>query len=381
MMIALFLAIYVVILPDQEKAELLGEESYPGTFIGSENIGSPKLAFRPLLSDSPGLVKPYLQDVYQKNLASVNLFSLADQQYDTVTNNLHLESSTFSSDKAKYSFSLDNFEDLRDLKLLFFVVSSEGEMTIKLNGAKILSGEITSEMLPVVLPRSLLGETNELEFEVERPSLFQFVSSNEYLLKDVVLIKEYLVQNNYEARQFVLDEEDLRDLNHMSLLFRLNCMTYNEEGRIKVLLNGILVHDSLAVCDAGVTEVDFSPSDLVIGRNVLEFFVDKGQYVLENPVVESDYSQKEFYKSYFTLNPNDVMDILNGADVMLEAGFFNDGLLKSGVFIVNGYPVEFSTSRGDFVTDLNGLVYEGQNVITVVPDTVFEIVTLDIFLA
>ena len=77
----------------------------------------------------------------------------------------------------------------------------------------------------------------------------------------------------------------------------------------------------------------------------------------------------------------DIFEVVNGADVVLQARFTNDGYIKAGTFFVNGYPVDFDTNRNEFITDLNGLIYEGQNVITVVPDTTFEMVTFDVFLA
>ncbi|MBT3865559.1 hypothetical protein HOF78_00465 [Candidatus Woesearchaeota archaeon] len=382
MMIALLLVLYVVMLPEGEKLELMGEGgvALPGQGVPLEN-GRLLEPSHLLLSDSPGLMKPFLYDVTQRNLASVNLFSLEEQNYESVANNLNLESSVFKSDQVDFVFTVNDLNNLRDIKLLFFVIEGEGELVVKLNGAKILSGEVTNEMLPLTLPSSMIGDVNTLTFEVKRPSLFQFISSNEYVLKDVVLIKNYLVQNNYEARQFVLSNSELSDINHMSLLYRLNCMTVNENGRIRLMLNGKIVHDALSVCDAGITEVDFSLTDLIEGRNVLEFTVDAGQYVLENPIIEIDYTQQDYYRYYFIMEVPDIFEVVNGADVVLQARFTNDGYIKAGNFFVNGYPVNFDTNRDEFVTNLNGLIYEGQNVITVVPDTTFEMVTLDVFLA
>ncbi len=382
MLIALFLLIYTILLPENEKHEIMGEPNvgYTGQGASLED-GNVIIPSSVLLSDNPGLMKPFLYDITQRNLASVNLFSLEEQKYESLANNIHLESSVFKIDKSEFIFTVEDLNSLRDIKLLFFVIEGEGELLVKLNGAKILSGDVTNEMLPLILPRSMIGDVNTLTIEVKKPSVFQFVSSNEYVLKDVVLIKSYLIQNNYEARQFVLSDSELSDINHMSLLYRLNCMTVNDKGRIKLMLNGRIIHDALTVCDAGITEIDFSLADLMEGRNVLEFTVDKGQYVLENPLIEIDYAQQDYYRYYFVMEVPDIYEVVNGADVVLQARFTNEGYIKAGTFFVNGYPVEFDTNRNEFVTDLNGLIYEGQNVITVVPDTTFEMVTLDVFLA
>ena len=76
---------------------------------------------------------------------------------------------------------------------MFFIIESEGEMTISLNGFKILNGEVTSDMLPIELPRSLIKKTNRLIIEVDKPSMFEFMFKDHYSLKDVTLIKTFVV--------------------------------------------------------------------------------------------------------------------------------------------------------------------------------------------
>jgi hypothetical protein len=158
-------------------------------------------------------------------------------------------------------------------------------------------------------------------------------------------------------------------------------MSLNANGRIIVAVNGKPVHDALAVCDAGMTEIDFSLMDLVEGRNIIEFMIDKGQYIFENVIVEGDYSQDEFKKYYFMLQVPDMESVLHGATVTLQARFLNDGLRKAGAFYVNGYPVYFDTHFDEFLGDISGIVYEGQNVITIVPNSAFEMITLDVFIS
>jgi hypothetical protein len=388
MMLALFLVVYIILLPKQDKMEMMGEvpvydgynQGQGGVPYGPGSIG-PGQETRNLFSDVPGFMKPFVQGIIQKNLASVSLYSVANQEFETLAANLHIKSSLVSKDKSQFIFSINDFEELQQVKLLFFVANSDGEMEVKVNGIKIMSGEIDSSMLPVTLPKSILGQVNKITFEVESPGLFQFMSTNGYTLKDVVLVKEYINQNNYELRQFVLTEQELYDLKSMTLVFRPNCMSVTDIGRLGIKINGKIIHDAQVVCDAGVAAIDFSPLDLIAGRNIIEFFVDKGQYTLENVLVEGDYTQADFYKAHFVLSPPDMNAILKGADVVLQARFINDGYRKEGTFYVNGFPVHFDTSSSEFITDLNGIVYEGQNIITIVPDFPFEMITLDIFLA
>lgn len=377
MMIALFLIVYAILLPSSEKEAIYnnqpGNVVFPvGNNYGNYDSGRPSKNF---FSDSPGYLKPFYDDVFQKNLASVNLYSVEQQDFENLANNIHLE----SGDKVDFVFRVDNLNELQDVQLLFFVASGSGEMNVELNGISILSGEVTSDLLPITLPKSMIGEMNKLTFKVKSSGFFGIFSNNDYVLKDIVLVRNYLTKNNYEVRQFVLSPREYFDLNRMSMYFMLNCFK-DEDGRLGIRLNGNVVHDALTVCDAGITEVDFAYGDLVEGRNVLEFLIDKGQYTLENVVVEVDFSQAGYYKDYFIVDPVDYEFMNAGADVVLQARFIG-GNRNEGTFYVNGFPVYFDTSLSEFTTNLNGLIYEGQNVITIVPDTAFEMVALDIFLA
>ncbi len=384
MMLALFLTIYVVLLPTQEKQAMMGEPiTPPGMYTndGVPSLGGYGEGYGNIFSDSPGFLQPYAVALLQRDLASISLYSSEEKEYETLAANVHIESTLVSKDKAEFIFDIDDTTTLQDVKLLFFVVDAKGEMTITVNGIKVLSGEITSDLLPVTIPKSVIGQVNRVTFEVKAPGLFAFMSKNTYTLKDVVVIKTFLRENSYEIRQFVLTEQELYDLNRMSLIFRPNCLKVTETGRLGIRLNGKLVHDAEIVCDAGVAEIDFSPMDLIAGRNILEFAIDKGEYTLENVVVEGDYSSAEFYKGHFTLGPAEMDAVQQGANIVLRARFVNDGYRKQGTFYVNGFPVYFDSSSIEFTTDLNGIGYQGENVISIVPDTPLEVVALDIFLA
>ncbi|MDP3917310.1 MAG: hypothetical protein Q8Q42_03415 [Nanoarchaeota archaeon] len=379
MMIALFLIIYAIILPSSEKEAIYNDQ--PGNAVfpagNSMNYGGTYGGGKPLMnffSDSPGYMKPFFNEVFQKSLASINLYSVEQQGFETLANNIQLE----NGDKVDFVFRVDNLNELQDAQLLFFVAGGDGELNVKLNGISILSGEVTSEMLPINLPKSMIGEMNRLTFEANSSGFFGIFSNNGYLLKDVIVARNYVTRNNYEIRQFVLSSQEYYNLNHMAMYFMLNCFR-DENGRLAIRLNGNLIHDALTVCDAGVTEVDFAYGDLIEGRNVLEFLVDRGQYILENVVIEVDFSQAGYYKEYFTLNSADYQLLNAGANIILQARFLG-GNKNAGTFYVNGFPVYFDTSLPEFTADLNGLVYDGKNVITIIPDTAFEMVALDIFL-
>src|SRR3989344_3761455 len=102
-----------------------------------------------------------------------------------------------------------------------------------------------------------------------------------------------------------------------------------------VRLNNRVISEGQIVCDAGQISIDFAPFDLVDGRNILEFLVDRGQYTLEKIYVEEILGGMKIPGYFFTLQVNDIQRILGGAHVLLDLKFLDDGLRKVGTIYVN----------------------------------------------
>jgi len=378
MILAVILIAFVIMLPSSEKEAVFGDL---GPIDSITPGGSSGTGFKNVLSESPGLMTPFHQEIIQRPLASVNLFAVESQDIEALATNLKLESSIFIEDEKEFIFKINDPENLEEVKLLFFLVENDGEFTVEVNGFEIFNGELTSEMIPIVIPKSYLKKNNRIVLRVERPAFYNFMFTDTYVLKDVSLVMNYMIENKYEQRHFVLSESELKNLNKITLYYLLNCQTINQNTNILIRLNSKPVHDALLVCDAGVTGIDFNIGDLVEGRNVLEFNIDKGSYVLEQVLIEGDVAKEDFEKYYFTLQVADINALIHGAYATLEMKFLNDGFRKAGAIYVNGFPVYFDVAGADFVVDIDGLVYEGENTLVIVPNTAFEMLALNVFLS
>ena len=383
MLIAIFMIVYVILLPEGQKESVFlpsgSEEPWITGAGGPTGIGGP--SFKNLISESPGLLLPFSQKMIQKPLASVSLFSTTSQDTESLGASFDLASSVFGKESKEFLFKVDDLNSLEEIRLMFFVLRGDGELVVRLNGVEVLSGEITSEMLPITLPKNYIKKINRLEFEVISPGFFKFMFRNRYVLKDVSLVKDYVVENVVEQRTFILSPTERRNLNRLTLYYILNCFTLEEQGRLGIKLNGKMIHDGLVVCDAGFSSIDLNPMEMVEGRNVLEFGIDKGKYNLEQVLLEGDVAQDEFPKYDFIVQVPDMQSIFRGAHVTLQLKFLNDGFRKAGAVYVNGYPIYFDTNGNEVIEDVSGLVYEGQNTVVIVPQTAFETTALLAFLS
>lgn len=379
MLIALFLVVYIILLPVGEKEKLVGIPPVVGQPPGGLGPGG-QVTSGLFLSESPGIVYPLANQVIARPLASVNLFSFTDVGGEGLASSVTVKKSAFSEQSKKLRFLARDLASIQAAQLLFLVKEGDGDLIILLNGEEIYRGQPTTEDLPLPLPQALLQQTNTLEFRVSGPG-FNIFKTNTYVLKDVQVFFKNLIENRREERTFVLTRAERQYLRHATLYFIINCFTVQEQGRLVVYVNQKVVSDGLVVCDAGPIGVDLDPRDLIEGKNVIQFEIDQGKYVLEQIVFEKDVGQIDTPRYVFTVQVADLQAVAAGRPILLEMIFPPDGLRKIGAVYVNGFPVYVDTIEPRFVYEITGLVGPGTNIVRIVPAVPFEIASLNIGIA
>ncbi len=379
-MLVLFLIVYIILLPEADKDRLINDPSRLGQDYGSyypSDDYAPSSRGRNLLSEDPGFLTPLHQATIQP-LGAVRLYSVAEKIGETLASSLEVRRGFFSRSDRDIVFRLDDLQELRDASLLFFPNEPRGDLIIYLNDEEIFNAPASSNDVPLHLPIYLLGKVNRLTFSVSSPGL-NFFQSNHYLLENLQLVKDYQREHVAEARSFVVSPQEFDSYTQFRLVYQMNCFTVTDSGTLQIILNGKVVAESLIVCDARETTVDLDPALLENGRNVLEFFVDRGQYVLEDLVLERFSGAAQHREYTFPLQLADLAGLDAGAHVFLSLRFVHDGLRKDATFFVNGFPVYVDTFDEYFEYDITPFVSEGRNVIRIVPYTPTNIVSMDVY--
>ncbi len=380
--IALFIMIYIILLPEGDKQALINDPGSLGQSTPSYPGIEPNIrgnTFRILLSETPGIVYPLTNQIIDKPLASINLFSISDTRTEGLASRILVKSSSFSDTTKDLRFTIRDIQHLESAALLFLAKEQQGNLIIQLNGEEIFTGEVSSDDLPLQLPRTLLRQTNTLTFSVDSPGINIF-TTNLYDLKDIQLITKSKIQNNREVRTFVLNTKERGSLQRLALFYFVNCFTRNEDGRLTVVLNGRVIQEGLVVCDAGQVAIDIQDIDVVEGRNVLEFLIDKGKYTLEQVVIQQETGHQQAQKFFFTLQIEDINRLIAGGFVNLELKFLRDGLRKTGTIFINGVPIYIDTYDDFFGYNITPYITEGINIIRIVPDIPLDIVSMDVIL-
>lgn len=376
LVIALLIVAYILLLPESEKEKFAGP---PTELVTPPAKESPifRSGFRVLLTESPGILHPPIDEVFTKPLASVNLFSTVESKLESITSTITVSSSLFGTEEKKVTFRINEQDTIASASLLLFTSDTENRIMIKLNGNEVFNDLPAATNLPIQLPISQLRATNTLEFSVEKPRLF---GTNKAILRNVQLNLKVLRENNREARTFILNRAEQATLQGLTLYYVVNCFTVQENGRLLIRLNSQIISDNLIVCDAGEVSLDLPPQDILEGRNILEFEIDRGRYVLERVLIEGSTGQRRIQNYFFTVQLQDIQILNAGARVFLEMQFRNDGLRKIGTIFINGFPVYIDAFSDRFDIEVTDFITDGRNVLRIIPSVPFDVINMNVVL-
>src|SRR3989344_1201179 len=200
-LIALFMALYLLFLPQKERLELLGENQTNET--GTQRTqGQGTLTQGLLLSQSPGSLKPFEKDTNTHDIDAVNLYVRAEPITIDLANSLTISKSLFSENKRELRFNIDDLNNLDQVTLFFLVNNAKGNLIISLNDVEIYNNKAQG-LKSVTLPVDLIQKTNKLTFTVSSPG-FNIFAKNSYTLSEIKVRESFEITNTKEQRTFTL---------------------------------------------------------------------------------------------------------------------------------------------------------------------------------
>ena len=272
LLLGLFLAIYVLLLPPADREALLYN-----TTTQDKNNQETTASETLILEQSPGLLKPTQEDEIMHEIGSINLYSKEEPKITDLSSSLYLEKSFTSQIKRNFVLSVNDLENLDTVSLIFITTESKGNLIITLNGI-ILYDSKTSGLANIILPKDLLQETNNLEFSVSSPGLNIF-GRNKYSLSSIKIRESYELTNTRESRDFILSDQETGDAE---LKFFLYCNTPEQGARLRMFLNNKEIKNEVISCMSAERKMDIKNDDLEEGTNTLMFQIDKGDYIFND---------------------------------------------------------------------------------------------------
>ena len=380
LLIALFIILYMLLIPPSERSNLLNRTSdLGGKNVG--NIGTSGDSVKTLLLESPGLVSDIKEDKSIRHINPVNIFVKYEPSIKTISNSLTIEKGSFNQQDQTIFFDVDSLDNIRRAILTFAVQENSGRLTIKLNGNVIFDQEIEDTSLQIInLPTSVLTNKNELVFSVNGPGA-AFWRTNKYLLQDIKVKEEYEIYNARESRTFVLAKDELENIKKSRLDYSVYCNSVDvKDTGFRMYLNDKLLLSEIITCGSGQRGTEITFDKFKEGENELIFVIDDGDYLINDIKLTNELKKSETRTYFFNINSKDFFDTQDGLkDVFLQMSFDKDGSKISEIWI-NDFVIYMNTDTDSFSENISDLIEEGQNFIRILPSNEFLIRSLRISL-
>lgn len=379
LLITLFLIVYLVLLPDSAREDVLkGRNISFDKFDNNGNNNEDNNAEKTvLLLREPGVVLPPGKNEVKKDFASINLMESSQKNARKLADKITVSRTLFNNNYKDVDFEIKDSSDLEDLSLFFNVIEQKGGLIIELNGNVIFEGVLDINDIPINLPVGSLSRINKLRFIAENPG-WALLSTNTYVIRDIELVKESSIVNKQELRKFEIARAEA--ISDSKLEFFVNCIEINrDQGILKVFLNRRNVFLSKIVCDASQASFDIPKDYFTDGTNYLTFEIDKGSYIIEQIRLKYKFDEGFNPQYFFTIDSDQFDDIKNGdAKVKLKMKFDNDEDRKRAEIRVNSGSVFLDQNDDKFEKDISKYIEEGENFIKIFAKDEFNIVLLEV---
>jgi hypothetical protein len=357
---------YILFLPPEERKSLLDENAL--TTPGENSIGSK------LLDVAPGRLTFTEKSVIDHSIPNIYLESARESVILAQENPFTIYKGLFGEQRKRIVFSIDNLNNLNGAILGFSAPYRKGILTVTLNGMPVFENAVPVQNLPpVVLPKSLLRETNELEFFVQG----SWIQRKKFELSDIKVVGELTDAARQRAESsFTISPTEFDNLESAYLDFFPIC-DQRTAGIMAGNLNGRLLFATSPACDS-LNRQDVFKEDLVEGKNTISFQIDRGSYRIEQVRLRTTLKPVQSYIQYFDVKQslfNDVLD--KKRKVILKLEFVNDGQTKRADVSINGKLMSLDQKTNVFERDVSLAVREGNNYLEIRPLSEMNIVRVE----
>jgi hypothetical protein len=364
-LIAIFIILYVLLLPQAEREDLLK--------ISNKTSGSARINLseegKVLLTEFPGKVIAHDRLTSTKRINPIRLYTRFDDKLTTLANTLSISNSYFSDSPEMLEFNIGDTANLENVLLFIFVREGEGILSIKLNSQTVFEAETGSKQEIIELPINLIRKNNMLQFSVKDSSLF----GNKYILSDIQIRERKLIENTNARRSFVLSSSELANLKEAALNYFISCIR-DDDGQININLNDNELFRDFIVCDAGQSSLDINTEDFFSGTNIISFEIDRGEYSIEGIELGMEFAEGRFPSYDFELSDDEYDEVISKDKRLIIALKFPDRTERhEGVATINSGRISFNTLDDNYSRDISRLIRRGSNAIKIIPQRDFEI--------
>jgi hypothetical protein len=370
--IAGLLIMFIILIPPQDRADLLGEDT-PGSHSSTDEIED-ALIEENLLIENPGRIDYLAQKELEHPLPVVNIYTKTESKVLAEKNVANTKEAVFTNEVANFNFNVPSLENSESFLLSFNINAAKGNLIISLNGEDIFNSPILEgNVQPIKLPKNLLKDVNELIFSSSSPGL-AFWATNEANLDQIKIVADVTsVEAQSSKNIFLVSETEKKNIEKVILKFQPNC-NQEDVGKLIISINGNEIYNALPECDLKMVPIEFSADLVYQGENEVIFSTNKGTYLLSHILIKSDLKELDFPTYYFELSQEQYESVKdNNLRVRLEMNFVDLIVNKEGEVIFNGHSDHFDTKEISYVADLSDDIVKGNNAIKIQPKKTLDV--------
>nr|MBA4405359.1 hypothetical protein [Nanoarchaeum sp.] len=361
--IALFIIIYLLLMPACDRCMLLKHENCQNLCGEQQTLGQ-------VLYDKPGMVS--MKDSFSHELEPVTLYMKVDPENEVLADSLTVSRGFFGTTDQDILFEIDDLDNLNSVYLAFKSVESKGTLSIELNGHVIFSEEIDGvEAKQIQLPNTYLEHNNNLKIYTSSSTFWQ---TSAYEIKSLELKKEFQIVQHTQTRVFSISNRELDALQSSSLQYSIVCNSADDQTLLKIFLNDKEIHSGFLNCESIDDSVVIESQELQVGENDISFIIDGGNFILSPVKVVNDLNQ-EIYPSYSFDIGEGVYDSAENYYLSLK---MND-VVKKAKIVLNGHDIVLDSEDNFFERDITTYVKKTNNFLEIIPENEFQINELKVW--
>lgn len=370
--ITILIVLYILFMPPEERAELLGENK-------TVTPGVPTTGNLTLLSEMPGRLDYIAQRELEHTIPTLNLRLWTEGLEMKTVDSLYVKKSLIGETKTNLTFRIASPADSKNIMLNFYVTQAKGRLIINLNGHEVFNREMSLGNIEPIKLDEWIAADNTLQFTVSSPGI-AFWASNRYALENILITADVTQRAAQESKNiFIVTATEKTNLESASLRFLPYC-EIGKVGKLIVTLNSYEVYSAVPDCNTPVN-IDFAPYYLLSGENTLKFKTDLGNYILEQIRVKSKLRALEYPTYYFELSEEQYNAVQNNqSNINVYLRFVDDLEYKQGKILVNGHTAGIDQKDIDFEKNINSWIVRGNNAVKIVPERTLDIAELKVLL-
>ncbi|MBI4440236.1 hypothetical protein HY638_04665 [Candidatus Woesearchaeota archaeon] len=367
--------LYILAIPQKDRDVILDGNSGTTTIVSSGSSANTTL-----LKEAVGTIEDRDLDKGEHDIPSFTLFQTAGAKVLKKVPSFQVRNGIFDFSPREVRFSTPDASLTSNVLLSFSVSKAQGTLIIKLNGNNIFEGGLEgSAPQPISLSKEDLKDENVLEFSVSGVG-WKFWTTNQYQVDEFLITADISDKSRQSSRSvFFVSRKEFDNLETSSFRFNPECSPSNV-GILDVQLNSRPLFSGVPDCGT-VNKVEFPPTLLEPGENVIGFTTTKGTYLIDQVQVKTELVKEVFPIFYFDVNETVFSDITNKTvDASVELDFVDDDNTKRLDLNINGHLTNVDQKKPTFSRKITSWIEEGNNYIEIRPKTRVNIVELRVIL-